>query len=105
MTGQLFAFSGLDGQTVAVSNFVGIFENTSSYDMRIGAKPALAYLAIRPASPAVATLVATNDAVVASHGDDGTVKFAWAQWNVMAGSAPATAIVSLQKWVCEFKGL
>ena len=96
VTGQLFAFSGLDGPTRSLSNFVAIFENTSSYDLRFGARPALAYVAVRPASPAEATLVATNDAVVASHGDDGTVKFAWSQWNLMVGSVPANTIVSLQ---------
>ena len=99
VTGQLFAYSGLDGSTNSTSNFVVIFANQSNYDMRVGAKPQDAYVSVRAAAPRTNVLVATNDVVVAQHGNDSTftVQMAWSAWNLCVGAVPKSTDVSMEK--------
>ena len=110
VTGQLFAFSGLDGATQSTKNFVGVWgsgpENEtgpgydsgydSGYNLRIGAgPPPEGWLRIQPAAPAREVLVATHDVLVAAHADNTTVQLAWQAWDLLVGCAPNTARVFL----------
>lgn len=95
VTGQIFAYSGLDGPTNSLTNFVALFENQSSYDMRFGAKPASARLLLRPAAPVDEVFVATNDAIYARH-KGGAVQMAWSAWNSLVGSVPSDAYIEFQ---------
>ncbi len=101
-SGQLFAFSGLDGPTHSTSNFVATFASADSFDLRfclhgVTQHPASAvvrswkYLRFELESPRDYQFkVATNDVVVAHKQADSHAQFvlAWASWDMLIGSLP-----------------
>ena len=111
-SGQLFGFSGLDGPTFSTTNFVGVFENASNYDLRL-CTDTNRFVRLRDPSSggggsseappaAVAVLAAANDALVALHpaaGDSdgsggGNISLAWRRWDLLVGALPPRSVVS-----------
>eukprot|EP00936_MAST-01D_sp_MAST-1D-sp1_P001858 g1858.t1 len=102
-SGQLFAFSGLDGPTQSTTNFVGIFQNASNYDMRFCLKSDR-YVRIRVPTHLGPgdVLASTNDVVWAEHSGGSSsssavtsVKLAWQSWDVLMGTVPSGSTVSM----------
>ena len=113
-SGQLFGFSGLDGPTFSTTNFVGVFENASNYDLRL-CTDTNRFVRLRVPSSgggggsseappaAVVVLAAANDALVALHpaaGDSdgsggGNISLAWRRWDLLVGALPPRSVVSM----------
>lgn len=99
-SGQLFGFSGLDGQTSEELNFVGLFEQlpgAAANDITLNfcacsGFGGRVYLTLNPpAAPAATPLVATNDAVVLSLGaEQPPVELVWLNGHMLGGSSPLT---------------
>eukprot|EP00937_MAST-01D_sp_MAST-1D-sp2_P000079 g79.t1 len=95
-SGELFAFSGLDGPTRSTTNFVAVFENASNYDMRFClTKSRYVRVRLPPAAGAATVLASTNDVLWADYGAAGAIRLAWTSWDVLAGAVPPGTTVSM----------
>eukprot|EP00947_MAST-08B_sp_MAST-8B-sp1_P004599 g4599.t1 len=98
-SGQIFGFSGLDGPTDEINDFVGVFSDPHSFSLRFCRLPGAPVLAVTPLDNAnLSVEAATNDVLaVRVNGASGPLTMAWASANVLTGvKTPAQVSVKLE---------